>query len=280
MHEQETTQKEGVHDNASQESELSKYIGSILISDQLNYPHYIIPTEHPSDVIKQWKIRDIVINCDLAKAACELQYWKTHAQTLQPLPEREHKIKFEFDELLGILVSYMDYPYISNDIETIYPKPPSKTQPSQFYKILPGYPITASFAVSPYHSISFDFFRENPAETRELWKVIYKLMWEVPSIGQNFFNFDANFYECLGFKLPLDKCRDTLINHHILWPELPHKLQFQTRQYTREPYYKDEGHGWSLKNMTQLKIYNCKDTMVTYEIFLAQQEELKNRGLE
>lgn len=270
----------GGHDNASRESELSKYSGSILSSSELTYSHYIIPTEHPIDIIKQWKLRDIVVSCDLGKASSELEYWKTHAHTLEPLPTREHKIDFEsFDELLYIIDSFRNYPYVSNDIETVYPKAPTKTQPSQFYKILPGYPITASLAISSTYSISFDFFRETVSETRELWKHLYNLLWEVPSIGQNFFNFDANFYECLGFRLPLDKCRDTMILHHLLWAELPHKLQFLTRQYTREPYYKDEGHGWSLKNMRQLKIYNCKDTLVTYEIFEKQMEEIKQRGL-
>jgi len=65
----------------------------------------------------------------------------------------------------------------------------------------------------------------------------------------------------------------------LLWAELKHTLQFQTRQYTREPYYKDEGHGWNIKDMRQLKIYNCKDTMVTYEIYECQLLELAERGL-
>jgi len=272
--------KKGAFDTANEESEISKYAGSILTSTHLNYPHYIIPTEHPVDVIKQWKMRDIVINCDLAKAASELEYWKSHACTLQPLPERVHKIQFEcFDELLADIDAMLVCPIVSNDIETIYPKAPTKTQPSQFYKILPGYPITASLASSANFSISFDFFRESITETRELWKHLAKLMWEVPSLGQNFFNFDANFYEALGFRIDLSRCRDTLINHHLLWAELKHTLQFQTRQYTREPYYKDEGHGWNIKDMRQLKIYNCKDTMVTYEIYECQLLELAERGL-
>jgi len=266
--------------NPDEDSELGKYAGSILTSKYLNYPHYIIPTYSPTDIVKQWKMRDIVINCDLGKAASELEYWKTHAFNLEPLPERVHKINFDcFDELLLDIDNMLSCSIVSNDIETIYPKAPTKTQPSQFYKILPGYPITASLASSSNFSISFDFFREKTSETRELWKHIAKLLWEVPSLGQNFFNFDANFYESLGFRIDLSRCRDTLIQHHLLWAELKHTLQFQTRQYTREPYYKDEGHGWNIKDMRQLKIYNCKDTMVTYEIYEKQVEELKARGL-
>ena len=273
--------------NPERDSEISKYCGSLLKLKQTNvsgpndWEHYVVPTFEPIDIVKQWKLRDVVISCDLAKAASELEYWKTHAKTMQPLPKREPKIHFEcFDELLAILDTFFNYPIISNDIETIYPRAPTTTQPSQFYKILPGYPITIGLAPRTDFGISFDFFRESTVETRELWKKLAKLLWEVPSLGQNFFNFDANFYEMLGFRLPLEKCRDTMIQHHQLWPELPHKLQFLARQYTREVYWKDEGAGWSTKNMDAMKIYNCKDVMVTLEIYLAQLAEMKDRGLE
>ena len=84
-------------------------------------------------------------------------------------------------------------------------------------------------------------------------------------------------FESLGFNISLEKVQDTLLRHHILWPELSHKLQFMTRQYTREPYYKDEGHGWSVKYMDRLRRYNCLDVCVTYEIYEAQEQEFKER---
>jgi hypothetical protein len=273
--------KKGSYDTANEESEISKYSGSILTSPHLNYPHYIIPTEHPVDIIKQWKMRDIVINCDLAKAASELDYWKSHACTLQPLPEMEAKIDFEsLDELLAIIDGMRDKEYVSCDIETVYPRAPTKTQPSQFYKILPGYPITVGLATSTTAGISFDMFRESNVETRELWKKLAVLLRDTPQVGQNYFNFDANFFEMLGFKIPLEKCRDTMIMHHLLWAELPHKLQFLARQYTRHPYWKDEGAGWSPKNMRGMKIYNVKDVCVTLEIFHKEREEIIQRELE
>jgi hypothetical protein len=264
--------------NEDKDSELSKYCGSLLTADRfLNYPHYIVPTFEPQDIVRQWKQRDVVINCDLGKAFAELEYWKKHGH-IQPLPERIHKIEFScFDELLSDIDNMLGERIISNDIETIYPKAPTKTQTSQFYRILPGYPICVSFANSSTFAISFDFFRENVIETRELWKHVAKLVWEVPSLGQNFFNFDALFYRSLGMRIPLDKCKDTLIDHHILWPELKHSLQFQTRMYTREPYYKDEGHQWNIKDMKKLKTYNCKDTLVTYEIHEYHLKEFEER---
>jgi hypothetical protein len=50
-----------------------------------------------------------------------------------------------------------------------------------------------------------------------------------------------------------------------------------TRQYTREPYYKDDGHHWSVKHMDKLRRYNCLDVCVTYEIWEAQEEEFRQK---
>ena len=272
-----TTRKKNY--NPDKDSAISKWAGSLCTSDKLHYPHYIVPTFTPEDITKQWKQRDIVVSCDLAKAQAELEYWQKHG-VLNPLPVIDAKIDFEFDELLYILKEMMQAEWVSNDIETIYPKKPTKTQPSQFYKILPGYPITIGLATSNTVGISFELFRESNTESVELWKTLAKLLKSVRSVGQNFFNFDANFYEMLGFVLPLAECRDTMILHHQLWPELQHKLQFLARQYTRHPYWKDEGAGWTIKNMRQMKIYNVKDVCVTLEIFHCELDELKQRGLE
>jgi hypothetical protein len=104
------------------------------------------------------------------------------------------------------------------------------------------------------------------------------LFYDAPVLlGQNFFNYDALFHEMLGFRIRKDRIQDTLIRHHILWPELSHKLQFMTRQYTREPYYKDEGHGWTMKHLNSYRKYNCLDATVTYEIYQAQEEEFNDR---
>ena len=104
---------------------------------------------------------------------------------------------------------------------------------------------------------------------------IFSTKWQ---IGQNYTTFDAHWLRALGFDVNLSLVHDTLIRHHILWPELPHKLQFQTFQYTREPYYKEEGKGWSLKEgLDRLMKYNCKDTLVTYEVFNEQEKEFADR---
>lgn len=256
-------------------SDIEKYAGSILVSQRLNYSHYIIPTFGPSRIVQQYKLRDIVISCDLMKAAGELEYWRTNG-ILQPLPKRECKIQFDsFDELLSLIDNLQNSKLVSNDIETIYPKGGQK--PSCLFKKHPGYPITVGLAGNKDFGFSFDLFREKPNETVELWKRLDKLFRAVPQLGQNFFGFDINFYEMLGFRLREEECLDTMIRHHTLWAELPHKLQFLGRQYTREPFWKDEGHVWGPKQMHNLKRYNCLDVMCTYEIYEEQEKEFNER---
>ena len=262
--------------NEEKDSEIFKYAGSILTCDKLNFPHYIIPTLAPDLIARQYKLKEQV-QLDIAKAVAELEYFKQNG-ILQPLPQRKLQIDFEsFDEQLHILDSFCDYKYISNDIETIYPRKGSAKNPSQFYGKHPGYPITVGLAPSKDFGISIDLFREKPSENIELWRKLDKLFKNTIQIGQNFFNFDLNFYEMLGFRFRVSEIQDTMIRHHVLWPELPHKLQHLTRQYTREAYYKDEGHGWSMKDMRKLKTYNCKDVCITYEVFEEQEKEFDER---
>lgn len=259
-----------------EQSEIFKYCGSILKGDSLPYPHYVIPTLSPLTVTQQYKLRDLVV-LDLAKANSELEYYKQNG-IFQPLPERTLKYEFEsVDEIVWTIDSLCQYDLISNDIETIYPKAGSKKNPSQFYGRLPGYPITVGLAPSKDFGISIDLFYEKESESLRVWRALDNLFKNTRQLGQNFFNFDLNYYEALGFRFKVDDIEDTMIRHHVLWPELKHTLAFQTRQYTREPYYKDDGHGWNMKDLRRLKRYNCLDVCVTMEVFEEQEKEFNER---
>jgi len=258
-------------------SEISKYAGSILISPHLQYPHYIIPTLAPDTIMKQYKLKDIVTYLDLGKAADEFTYFSSHDGTLQPLPTRTLKYDItDFDELMSYLDKFASVSLLSNDIETVYPK----NKASQYFRH-PGLPTCVGLAPSKDFGISFElFWGEDKAGVRrtvQLWRRLQSIFERVDQLGQNFFNFDLPRYEMLGFRIPRARCHDTLIRQHILWPELEKSLQFMTRQYTREPYYKDEGHGWTFKDMRRLKRYNCLDVCVTMEVFEQQEVEFKKR---
>ena len=248
------------------ESEISKYAGSLLTSNLLNYPHYIIPTFGPDYASRNWSERDVIISLDLGKAKSELEYYETH-KVLQPLPERTlvYNIR-NFEQLDGYMDQFERAKLLSNDIETIYPKG-IKT----LYQYHPGLHVSVSLAMSPYFGIAFELFRKTTKETRHLWRRLQRIFDRVPQLGQNFFNFDLPRWEMLGFRIDRFTVVDTLIRQHILYPELPKDLAFMTRQYTREPYYKDEGHNWNMRDLTKLKRYNCLDTTVTFEVYRGQE---------
>lgn len=253
--------------------DIHNWAGSLLTSDKLAHPHWIIPTFGPETCISDWTERQVVKYIDYGKIKDELTYWQINGN-LQPLPERKLDTDLLFSTLLFKLQSWIDNPnitYISVDIETIYPR-----EKSQFFGH-PGMPITVSIAISSYYAVSFTLFQESTVDTVKLWKLLSQLMQVKKVIGQNFFQFDQWHFELTGLGGDRINISDTMFRHAILWPELPHTLAFQTRQYTRQPYYKSMAHGWSIKNLDKLKLYNALDTTVTYEIFEKQEEEFDAR---
>jgi uracil-DNA glycosylase len=257
----------------SYKTQLGKYVGSLLQADHnmISHPHHIMPLFEPEKYIQDWTERNITAFFDLQKLREELNFWKKHG-VIQPLPFRDLKYKdMDLDEILGYMNRLARAKLLSVDIETCYPKGDSLFKPH------PGYPVTIGIADSPSFGISIDLFRQDNKETLILWRALNELLSTVPNLGQNYFNFDSHYLRALGFNIDIKKIQDTMIRHHVLWPELPHKLQFQTRQYTREPYYKDEGHAWNLKNMQKLRRYNALDVTVTMEIYMQQEEEFAER---
>lgn len=257
--------------------QLSKYVGSLLISPRITWPHYVLPIFSPSIIFAAYEERDICLSIDLGKLREELKWRNANDGKVQPLPQRELIVEPNFAELMDYLqVFHLPNARASVDIETIRPPKDSKTISKEFKKH-PGYPYTLSLAPSRHSGISFSYWDYNIDQLLILWKEIDWILQNVPQIGQNYFLFDIIFQEALGFSPNLAICKDTRIRHHILWPELPHSLQFQTRQYTRQPYYKDEGKNWRPKDKKRLMIYNALDTTVTFEVEEEQEKEFAER---
>lgn len=99
--------------------------------------------------------------------------------------------------------------------------------------------------------------------------------------------FDVNVLKIKGYEVN-NYSDDTIVQAHILQPELPRSLAYLNSIYTRLPYYKSEGRGeipgdekaWSEKrSKEELYVYNAKDVYATYQIWKAQDEEIKEEGL-
>lgn len=149
------------------------------------------------------------------------------------------------------------------------------------------FPICIGFAYSPYDAISVPLVRNcgfkvsdmTLSEMRECWRYVSRLLLDprFKKIGQNF-KYDQQKLEMIG--LYIDRLyADTGLMMSNVYAELPKNLGFMTSIFTLQPYYKMEGKEFNPKRdkIDQLLLYNAMDAAVTYEIFLAlEQEQIDN----
>jgi len=253
---------------------ISKWRGSILQSPLLQWPHYIIPSFHPAFLFRSWDERQNAILC-LAKLQEEFAFWQRHG-ALQPLPQRQlisdPPADDAIDYLRGVLASPADT-VVSIDIENIGVYKGKYATPQRG-----RVPYVVGFAIDPLVGISIGLAEYDIIKAKQIWSLIDAVLRTKKQVGQNYYTHDLPWLSFIGFSPNVGLCDDTLVRHHVLWPELSHKLDYQTFQYTREPYYKEEGKNWSVKERQVMKRYNCKDVCVTLEVFQRQEEEFRARA--
>ena len=239
---------------------ITKWQGSLLTSPKLQWTHYVVPVIHPAFVLREWSERAIAVLC-YGKALDELDYWRSHGM-LQPLPARQLLVDLSSDEIIQFLRECLEWKDpLSIDIEMLQKR----------------FVYTVGIARSPDLAISFSLWNFPTDKLMVVFRLLDELLRTHRQIGQNYLNFDSCWFNSLGFTVNSSLVQDTMIRHHVLWPEFPHSLAFQTVQYTREPFYKDDGRRWTPKDdMSRLRRYNARDSAVTYEVFNAQEEEFAN----
>lgn len=252
-------------------SSMMKWAGSLLHSKYLSYPHYVIGSHPPDWVTANWDYNEIQAFIDFGHVREEFEFWTKHG-VINPLPQRQLLVEPSYNDLVCYLYDCLKCPIIGNDIETLRPR-----QKSFYHKINCGYPYSIAIARSAKDAVSFSLWDYDEDQCVKIWRLLNEIYSKIPQIGQNYFLFDSHYLESLGFRLCLQLCQDTLIRHHILWPSLKHALHFQTRQYTREPYYKDEGKNFNIRQKKKFLTYGAKDAAVTYEIYERQEEEFNDR---
>jgi uracil-DNA glycosylase family 4 len=141
---------------------------------------------------------------------------------------------------------------------------------------LPSRELITNAALSndPLRAISVELFGFRAPFAAKLWRLLDTILATKHIVGQNWSTFDANWASALGLNSGIDRLDDTLVMHHVLYPEMSHKLEFLGMQFTREPYWKDEGKGWRAREgIGKLKRYNCLDAACTLEAYEAMQQE-------
>lgn len=147
----------------------------------------------------------------------------------------------------------------------------------------PGIFITCiSFCADGKEAVSVPllFDKMDYQERAYIYKLISRILAHpIPKVAQNT-KYDWTKLEEFGFKIK-NIIGDTMLMAHTIYPEFPKGLDFLNSIYTEVPYYKDEGKDYDPRqhNPSQLLKYNAKDSLVTWNIWKAQQKDAKIQGV-
>ena len=241
---------------------IAKWRGSILHSLPTIGDVKVIPTFHPSYVLKMYRSSALVL-FDLDKILRE-----SKNDNFSSIPNREYKINPTFEEALDLLDRFSKAPALALDIET--------DRGANFIKCV-GFADSARFAgCIPFVEKGANVW----SYTQEciLWDRIRDILTNknIKKIIQNM-DFEMEvLFPFIGEIYPV--YMDTMIASHLYLPEVRKALAVQTSIYTNEPFYKDDAKNADYEP-SALYRYNCQDCAITYEIYEYLEERLKEIGL-
>lgn len=236
------------------DSRIMKWRGSILSSNRSEISgRKLVPTVHPAACLRgQYLWRHLLIS-DLDRARQESNSPKLN------LPKRSLLIDPSFSDVEEYLRVVKGGDETGFDIE-----------------VLNHQVSCISFSTSPKEAMSIPFVVEGGRhrwtleQEEQIWLLIAHILGDdqILKIGQNLI-FDIGFLiQQMGIHT-FGPIGDTMIAHHIMFPDFPKGLDFLCSMHTREPYYKDDRKLWS-KPWADLELfwrYNCKDSCTTHEMW-------------
>lgn len=228
----------------------------------------VIPTYHPTTILRQWSFRAIAL-ADLRRAAgwlageAKLRGWRFLVR-----PSFE-KVMWQLKDLSTL--ADQSPLLLSVDLET-----------------RAGHIACCGIAWSMQDAISIPLMCvENPDGYWDLEQettivlTIRSLLTHpnVSVVGQNF-SYDAQYIHRHWHFTPNVR-HDTMLAQGTLWPGLPKALDFLASMYCRHYiYWKDDGKEWDTSiPEEQYWSYNCEDACRTYEVIRVQLSALEATGL-
>src|ERR1700730_6243900 len=185
------------------EAKISKWRGSLLQSNKLNWPHYVLANFHPAYILREWSDRDVSVFI-FRRLKEEYDYFVQWGK-FQPLPERSLIAEPSFDEARGYLEECLNHDGpISEDIELLARR----------------VPICDALSFSRESACSISLFEGDPKKLAVLWRLIDKIHRRKVIVGQNYSTFDVNWMQACGFGGGIERLEDTLVRHHVLHPEM------------------------------------------------------------
>jgi DNA polymerase I-like protein with 3'-5' exonuclease and polymerase domains len=190
------------------------------------------------------------------------------------LPHRDLLIEPTFADVMNFMDACEHYKRFNTDLE-----------------ILNRQVYCMSLATFPWLAITVPFVNRDgqPYWTEEqevaIWQRYASLMAnpEVAKVNQNLVGFDAVFLFQQNNIHTLGPMYDTMIAQHIMYPHFPKGLDFIASYHTREPYWKDEGKIWKVKDFREIpwerfQTYCAKDSAVSLEAWEVLAEEMTQGG--
>lgn len=214
----------------------------------------ILPTLHPAYLLRGNYGERVIVEADLRKA---------QRQAHSPyIPPTSFLTNPSFDECCDFLRSRPSK--LSMDIETVN-----------------NLTRCVGFAWSKYEAISIPIMKgRSHAWNLDQEHTLLTLMAAMFGSSDVKFSVQNVMYDQtvlakeFGFQLKnLDQ--DTMLAHHLLYPELPKGLDFQSSIYTDHPLYWN----YDSKSTESTAFYNCMDCVVTFECAEEHEAEMKKQGL-
>lgn len=194
--------------------------GTVQVATRLVPGVKLLPTYHPSFIMKQFKFYPVVV-ADLQRAAKEASLGRSII-----LPTRTLILEPTLAEVRDSIPKLLASPLLSVDIETAW-----------------GQITCIGFSPDPTYGICIPFvdrrnvsrsYWETPEDEAAAWGMVrHILASSTPKLGQNFGGYDLYWllekYRCNVRNLS----EDTRLLHHALNPELPKSLEFMQAHSTQ-----------------------------------------------
>jgi uracil-DNA glycosylase family 4 len=223
---------------AGKTSGISNLRGSPLsISRDGNNPLRGLAIYHPSYLMRDQVFLPVAVN-DLKKSLDE------PAEHYSPFPSIEQVRGFKHTRFVA-------------DIECPKYRTLGKSAPIEM----------VGFCATPGEAICVPVRGEYASEIKRIFRDATEI------IGHNILQFDLPKLRDIDIKVG-EQCliHDTLLQQHLLCPDLPHDLEFVGSQFCSKPAWKsDKSGGWEL--------YCCRDCDVNFQCWQRIYPELKEEGL-
>lgn len=212
----------------------------------------LLPTYNPNDIL--YGTTELAIfDLDVKKAI------STILSPSEPMTQKEFHICTDPSDVDLARNVIMSCKHVAVDIETT----------------MQGDLLCVGFAISPHVAYVFPY-QDSTMQT--IMDILANE--EVKKIFHNG-TFDITTLELL-YQIPvMGYTEDTLIQSHVIAPEMPRSLEFLVSIFSNAPYYKQSGRGaipedtkvWGKKaDKSAVYIYNAKDCIYTFEIWLAMKK--------